>query len=561
MAGGALFSGLVQGLGSSLSEGFKNKRDRDERSQDFMYQSMMYKLMNDPNLTGADAKEGFRQIGKLKKVNIPDEALNAMFPDHQVETDRIAHDDFNVHTQQHDQQMGEQTPNIAPMPTPPSGFQEQVPPAPQPQQAAPTQNTGRGANGRGYDTEHGRAWLGPRPDGASHLTRDPVAEPPAILGAMAPGSQTSSPVVDKYTSGPGSQFDDLDLNMQIQQLENRIANPPSSRLHRETQSSLSLSRAKMDEMRSHRLQQEQTERELYIGQLQDKMRLQQVHQEQMRELQLQPLMTKGKLDAVANALGHPLNESQKERLLGLGPQGPELERSLEAKDYQDMITKKGTPEGDAATARVRENELKNTHTLGEIQKDLEQIKALRDMSKDPTNNPKLVASAKVNATKQAGAMWAISDRTQYLEARTLYWEQQLRSGTSPEADPFGGFAKQKDPIMVRAQAIKLAQQDVQTYLQNLQDKVYQYGFAANGGPVITLKAVQREAEEAKGKNLDPNKIWEYYKKNGTILDDNLDVWAAPDAGADYNNPDIKSPIKKQSKGKGKYPLNLLTPPK
>ncbi len=525
-----LWSGLVQGLGGSLQQGFQRKHDDEMQQKQNMFHLVSSALMNDDTLPGTARREGLRQLGMQYGVKIPDELIAQLVPDTEIETDKY---------------QAEMPPQGVPLP--------QMPAAPQVmQQTAPGDGKGGQAPQQAAPQQGGEMQQGqqPQPQGQilPPMPRDPFTQGPQVLGSGTLGQQSASPVVQQYTSGHGSNYDDLDLTMQIKQLEQKLSNPPS-RQH-STVSSLNMSRAQMNEMKGRRMQQDQMERDLQMNQYQNLSKLKTQHEEQVREIQLQPLMIKAKLDGIQQAMGRTLTDPEKGRVLGIN--SPEAEsRAYDAKDYQLAATQPDTPEGQAALARVKHVELQNTGKLLDIQQSQAQIAKLIQEMKDPMSNPRLLARAKVESVKSAEVQWTITDQQQYLQDRSDFWEKTLSDpmavAQSGNAEMMGFASLAKDnPMVKRKLAIQLAQKDVQQYKQNLQDKIFTYG-VPSGGQVITLHWLRRRAQYAQQQGGDPNKLWDYWKDQtkagkATILDDNLDIWSEPvdpNQPMEYENPFVK----------------------
>lgn len=519
-----IFSGLVQGLGSSLKEGYDRKNQEKERAKDFLSQSAMYRLQNDENLTGEDQKEGFRQIAAQRGIKIPEEALAALFPDTQIETDKY------------------QNPDI------PSALDKPLPEMPNPPMAGSgKQQANVQPQNQGQSPQGGSQIAPDQPDQPQPgmfpmpQPRNPLQQNPAVLGSGNVGQTSSSPVVQNYTSGQGGSYDDLDLSMRIKQLETQLNAPP--RQHG-TASSLKLSRAQISEMRGRRLRDEQQQRDLTMGQYQDTVKLQQQHREEMRQMQMEAPRMQAHMQAVQAAIGQQLTGDDKKRLMGLNPSAQVESRQLDANDYVLSLHPE-TPDGAAALSRIRERELADTYKLSAIQENMARITKMMQ-EKEPTS-PQQLARLKIESAKSASTQWTISDQQAYLDNRINYWQQQLQSempiapGMDPMVAQFAAMAK-GNPQAQQKLAIELAQKDVAAYKSNLQDKIFTYT-STQGGQVITTHWLRRRAEFARSEARNPkskyygqdpqkmaNGIWDYYKQQSqdgkaTILDDDLEPWS------------------------------------
>src|SRR5688572_26482498 len=239
MSKGSFFSGLVGGLGRSLGAGFERKRAEENQKRTYMLQLLSSGLMNDDQLPGGARREGLRQIGIQYGVKIPDELLNQVVPDVQIETDRPVIQDMP------------QSPMVVPPASALPSHNQQVSPQggqqPQQQQQAAPEQQGE---------EYG--WG----EGMQPMPRNPLMDPPQIV----PQSDSkSAPVTKQYTQGPGSSVDNVELDGIIQKLEAQLANPPRRQWMRD--SSRNYSRADIQRMNARRMQTEEADRDLVMGQL------------------------------------------------------------------------------------------------------------------------------------------------------------------------------------------------------------------------------------------------------------------------------------------------------
>lgn len=510
---GGLFSGLVKGFGSGMEQAYKRKADQEYQDKSMQRQLAASALMNDPNLTGAHRRAGLLAMG------MPEQVVSQIVPDDQVENGQYNPEELPA--QRSMPVLQGQNAILPPMPSSPlTGGRldtSQMGQAPQQQNGMLPGGGGNQASGGGM---------------LDQMPRNPLVDHPQIIDQQQENS--TAPVTQKYTGGVGSKIDELDQKIAAAQESLRHGKP-------QMVSSLTMTRAQVDEARTGRLNREQQERTSQLSQVNQLM-------EQKRQLESYQAERAGaredrinepgdRLVGVQNALGRPLTGDEKSRSMGLGPQGPELQDQLEAKDIKDSQDNAlPAPIRQAAQQRVLTRHLQIEHQIASIRNiQSETIKRMTDKSNGEDLTPAQVRTVIARSKMQAGGEFGTSEQDAYRTQRTDHWskwfDEAAKGNAVPGSDPTTAQwlqqiqANKGADVKARAVASKV-EEDLKSYKDNLGQAIANAYLSNPGKKVYTLHSIRRGAEQVKRNGGDANKFWDTIKDNKdiVILGDDLEPW-------------------------------------
>ena len=433
---GALFSGLVKGLGTTLLPMHQQAQQRKFQQEQDERQIALSALMNDPNLPGSA-----RRIG-LVKLGLPPDLVEYMVPDVPVET-------------------GEWQ-NVNPV-IPQGGMTSKMSQPPPPE--IPKMPS------RPPEAQMGNDEVDPF---GAPAPRNPLVQPPQVLETLPnqPGER-AAPVMAKYSGGLGAKIDELD--MKIAAARDALRNSPMGR-RPITRSSLGMSRADMDMIRRERQAAKELDRQMQLDQVQGLLQQRNALEtatlkEQFEQANIAPHL-KAEVDSMEQVLGRPLTAQEKQQKLGLMPSGPMLERSLEAQDIE--ILEKGDPnsaEYKAALRRKESQDLVNQVRKTQIASDIARIKKGTNFD-DPVSYSQFLSKVKFQADNLINKHFGGQSKVTMINERT---EEILKENPHP-------LATLADPLLRKSAARRMAKEDVESRMENLKAK-YQLALENEKEPV------------------------------------------------------------------------------
>lgn len=500
----ALFSGLVRGFGRGMEQGYERKAQQDYQDKAIQRQLAMSALMNDPNLTGAHRRAGLAALG------MPDEIIQQIVPDDQVETGQYA---------------AAAPPVIRPMPTMEGGVPEGV--MPPTQQGAFPKSPPQPET---FNPMAGGAGMQPMP-------RNPLVDQPQVLPAQAIGGVPSTaPVTQKYTSGYGSKIDELDARIQAAKDSLQHGKPIMG-------SSLNMTRQQMADVRQRKLNEDEQERSIAFGSIEQTMRQKAALETASAEMQMRNQNALAQIGpefaahvkAIGDARGAPLNATEINQLAGLKQSPADQEIAAEAQLQTTMADPtKPLAVRQAAADQYRALQTERLARKVGIQNTLSEMAARAKAGEAKDLDPNKVHTM---STYKAMSEWTPERRDAYIRQKAAMYEQQL---TSEIAHPSGmdvGNAEMTavlqqaklNPASIKATAIRLAAKDADKMLDTMTGTFFTY--TMNGLEPIMLREVLDRINRVEGE-ANKNKMWDAVKngiadKKIVVLNDDMSPWQSP----------------------------------